>query len=768
MPKHRAGFLSLAVVVALLAIGFWTFVVGARPATDLQQWQPDWKLPYPLASHGAVVHDGYLYLVGGRMESGFSTAAVCSAKILSKGKLDVCNGQPGLPAELAFHAVVTSTSHLYVLGGWDERKQIFHNKVWRADFRSDGNLGPWMTYGYFYEKRPLVFHDALLIHNKYLYVIGGQDDRERIQKKVFYVDITSAYVNTTTEQLDWRPAPDLPVPLDKLSAVVKGDFIYVTGGRDDHKKTRKEVYYIKIDKTGLIADTEWHTASEKLPEPREYHKAIVFDDRLVILGGKEYKGGGVNDNEWNSIIYASSIEANGNPHAWSLLPGMIESLQRFAVVTFEKDSAQRLYLLGGLHGAEYRETAYQLVAPIPGFTLAVAPAYIENADRLIYTITLRSPYTLSNVTMSNRLPDNAKIVANTLRASPSISGTPVITEGTQLLRWQLKPNLALPSVVTVAYQVALAAPLANNVIATVTNPGAVATWSYLGYPGSIKSAPGTALLPYAPQLTLTGQTGRSVDGETEVFNYRVYYKNGAYTLTNLSIVNTIPASVTVIPSSAGCTPLCLSAVEPENNPEQQMRWNPPTLSPGASGQVFYSVRRLPLSIADGVIKNQGATIHWHYQEATGSHTSKAFSTILPYEKFMLRNAPHGQVSVGDTITYTIVFINGGDVLQNIYITNTIPLSVVRKSESIHSAGLDWVGQGKDAGTNMVWYADSIASNAQITMSYSVTKTNDGPIFNEGAIIGWFYNGKASITYSSGRSNPSFYQFLPLVSYSVAQ
>jgi uncharacterized repeat protein (TIGR01451 family) len=538
MTKPPLGLFSLAITFAFLAVCLCASASSARPVADVQEWQPVRDLPEALASHGAIIRGDYLYIVGGRTGDGLPTERVCAAKILRDGSLDTCKGVSALPYPLYFHAVVASLSHLYVLGGWDE--QEFHKEVWRAQLLDNGNIGPWLKDRDLDDNRKLVLHDAVLIHDTYLYVIGGQNERQEIQKKVFYAKIGQA-----GELDEWQSAPDLPLSLDKFSAVVKDNVIYVTGGRDRNKKTRSEVYYAKVDQ-GKLVDPGWILAPEKLPEPREYHKVLIFDDKLVVLGGKEHISDEDEDTDrhWNSMLYASSMDANASPGGWTLLPGLVESLQRFAAVTLDRNDAHRLYILGGLHGAnDYRQTTYQLVAPKPALTLTVTPQNVDGPnDRLTYVISLNSQYTLSNVTISNPIPLGVKVVPNTIHHSSRFVFTQEGSQPGEIFKGYLPGELLPNASLTISYQVEPVSTLSVNTTLTVTNQGATATWLHRGYPGQLTSNTVASSLPYFASLQLNGKLSWPIGNYAELY-YTVRYTNGGYHLASPQITNFLPEGV---------------------------------------------------------------------------------------------------------------------------------------------------------------------------------------------------------------------------------
>jgi len=222
----------------------------------------------------------------------------------------------------------------------------------------------------------------------------------------------------------------------------------VTGGYDE-SNAHANVYYAKVNLDGSLSPWQQTTA---MPNARYYHATLVHDGRLVILGGK-------NDaTEYNSV-YAASINASGALGAWSAEPNLPESLYRFAAVTVEKFGSDFIYLAGGLHGVDYRQTVYHsavpsLPTPTPTPTAGPTPTptpsfnirlenrpqqWVAPGEEIEYTITYQNNgvTSASDVKIKAVIPANAELVPNSIEARAGVTYTVTGAEPGAVIGWTL-------------------------------------------------------------------------------------------------------------------------------------------------------------------------------------------------------------------------------------------------------------------------------------------------------------------------------------------
>jgi uncharacterized repeat protein (TIGR01451 family) len=160
-----------------------------------------------------------------------------------------------------------------------------------------------------------------------------------------------------------------------------------------------------------------------------YHETVVHDGRLVALGGRgdatEYNG-----------VFAATIHPTGDLGDWNLEPELPESLYRFAAVSVTRNGSDFLYVLGGLHGADYRANVYHSAYPAPptptatptpsptpiaaalDITLQNEPSHwVAPGEEITYKIAYHNAnaQTLENVTIANLIPAHVELIPDSVQ-----------------------------------------------------------------------------------------------------------------------------------------------------------------------------------------------------------------------------------------------------------------------------------------------------------------------------------------------------------------
>ncbi|HMN29740.1 MAG TPA: hypothetical protein PKE45_16435, partial [Caldilineaceae bacterium] len=195
----------------------------------------------------------------------------------------------------------------------------------------------------------------------------------------------------------------------------------------------------------------WHETTA-LPVATFYHETVVLDGRLVVLGGR------------NSIaeldgVYAATIDNNGLLDAWAPQEKLPETLHRFAAVPITHDGSDSVYILGGLHGADYRAAVYHstfLQTPTPTATPTATATprpegmvdvnlqnqpqhWIAPGEEITYTITYRNrgPTVLTDVAVTNDVPPGVQLLPDTIQASAASTYTFTGTSPGSTIRWSV-------------------------------------------------------------------------------------------------------------------------------------------------------------------------------------------------------------------------------------------------------------------------------------------------------------------------------------------
>jgi hypothetical protein len=228
------------------------------------------RLPSSLESSAAVVHNGFLYVIGGKDATGATRREVYSAAVTGGGSIGTFKLAGLLPAGRSEHQAVVVRDRVYVLGGWERLPNLSlvrSEKVWHAPLTKTGTLG------------------------------GLQET-----------------------------AP-LPQPVSHHAAVSVGNDIYSVGGSGGG--TGDETWIARPDAvSGAIP--AWQTSVHRLPEPRNSHALVNRRGVLVLTGGY---GGGVARN--NSF----SVPTDSLPSNAELLDQYRPELRYAVTETYRADSA---------------------------------------------------------------------------------------------------------------------------------------------------------------------------------------------------------------------------------------------------------------------------------------------------------------------------------------------------------------------------------------------------------------------------------------------
>ncbi|QSF47685.1 DUF11 domain-containing protein [Paenibacillus tianjinensis] len=138
-----------------------------------------------------------------------------------------------------------------------------------------------------------------------------------------------------------------------------------------------------------------------------------------------------------------------------------------------------------------------------------------------------------------------------------------------------------------------------------------------------------------------------------------------------------------------------------------------SLAPGATVAVTFEVRvTMPIP---SQINNQ-STVSFTSGVFSGSSTSNVTSTpVIEPQISLLKSANDLNATVGDTIIYTIVVSNTGNLAANVTLTDNIPAGVTFDPNSVIVGGFPQPGSAPDTGIAV----GIVAPGASVTVSFTV-------------------------------------------------
>lgn len=607
-------------LASLAIILFSTQLVWSKPMTvAINQWQTTTALPEGLVSSSTVTHGDFIYVVGGKNSSENASVAIYGARLKADGGVESWTVVGQLPTPLYLHVAVVAEDALYVIGGWDGK--VTRAEVWRAPFLSDGRVGSWTAMPAY----PFTFdlHDAAFLNGR-IYVAGGWNGTQA-QQAVYTAKLEGSGLGT------WQRVGDLPQALYRLAIASDGQHLYITGGFTAAGQASATVYVAAANSDGSLS--AWQ--SYNLPAAVFYHRAVVHDGRLVVLGGS-------NGAQFFNQVYAAPLDANGALGSWQTLPVLPVTLYRMGAVTVNRYGSSYIFVTGGASNeTDYQSAVYHSDAPppptptptptltptptpTPGVSIAIQSNpqhWIAPGEEVGYLITYQNlaPTQITDVVITNRIPNAVELVAGSIRSTQGISSTSGSNAG-DMISWQL---------------------------GTISG----GTSGQVSYRARRLVAP-TPAVPPALTIDIEAPTAVS-QGSQVTYNFTVA-NHAPATLSNLVITNTLPVGANYVSGANGA---------PVN---RIVRWSLPTLAadstatvqlvvnaqaslvnydyrvtskegPTARGRVtaVTLVDGQPPIYGDGItLMNEGARITWKSGGQTGSAESRtisnpAFNLYLP-------------------------------------------------------------------------------------------------------------------------------------------
>lgn len=126
----------------------------------------------------------------------------------------------------------------------------------------------------------------------------------------------------------WKILPDAPRPRDHFQAAIKGNKVYLAGGRKSHAAIGKVLDLVieEVDKYDFKTN-QWTTLSNPLPTTRAGTASLIVGDELIILNGESNR----------QVPGHNEVEAmNLNTGVWKSLPKLNQGRHGTGAVYYKK------------------------------------------------------------------------------------------------------------------------------------------------------------------------------------------------------------------------------------------------------------------------------------------------------------------------------------------------------------------------------------------------------------------------------------------------
>jgi N-acetylneuraminic acid mutarotase len=230
-------------------------------------WTQVASMTSPRASHGCVVLDGKLYVVGG---DGPSFQVLDTAEVYDP-QTDGWQPLAKMTTTRAAFGLVAVGGKIYAIGGWDGASELESVEAY------DPQLGSWALVASMSGKR--MQHASVALEGK-IYTIGGFADG------VGTLDTVKVY----DPQADsWQQMASMPQGRTAHAAATMGDKIYVTGGESQMNSVNSAfVYDSKVNAWTQLAN---------MGIRRQLHASAAVGSKLYVFGGRSNAGETLNSVE---------------------------------------------------------------------------------------------------------------------------------------------------------------------------------------------------------------------------------------------------------------------------------------------------------------------------------------------------------------------------------------------------------------------------------------------------------------------------------------
>ena len=169
--------------------------------------------------HTSVVHNGNLYVIGGETESAYFND-VQYAPINADGTVGTWTATTSFTTGRSSHGTVLYNGKLYVIGGTRSAGPL--NDVQYAPINTDGTVGTWTATTSFPTAR---YSHTSVAYDGYLYVLGGRYGATDLN------DVQYAPINNDGTVGTWTATTSFPTARSEHASLVYNGYVYVIGGR---------------------------------------------------------------------------------------------------------------------------------------------------------------------------------------------------------------------------------------------------------------------------------------------------------------------------------------------------------------------------------------------------------------------------------------------------------------------------------------------------------------------------------------------------------
>ncbi len=266
--------------------------------------------------HTSVIHNGFLYIVGGYHATNFTNYNdIQYCQISTSGSVGSCTVQAAAFTQVRYdHTSVAYNGFLYIIGGTSTSNGSF-NDITYCPFNLNGSVGTCTRQLNAFTTAN--YNHSSVAYNGYLYIIGGSGTGSGALLEYCPFN-TNGSVGACTQQ-----ANAFTTGRASHTSVVNNGYLYIIGGTNG--TAQNDIQYGLINSNGSIScpgscpgSTVFSQQTNAFTTGRTDHTSVVSNGYLYIIGG--YGGGARSDIQYCPLNSNGSVgtcvqQANGLPAA---------------------------------------------------------------------------------------------------------------------------------------------------------------------------------------------------------------------------------------------------------------------------------------------------------------------------------------------------------------------------------------------------------------------------------------------------------------------
>lgn len=264
-------------------------------ASGVGAWSPTTPYPISIMFQSCVTNRGYVYCIGGTMDSTGDDVSSSYFAPVGSGALGSWKSTTPFPVSADSQSCVSSSGYVYCAGGENETSgtnstATTSSSVWYAPLTSSG-IGAWSK-GPAYPSG--VYYPECTTLGGYMYCVGGQDSSGNPVSSSYYSYLTSQGMGA------WSASTQYPAPAVAVACTTSSTLIYCIDGLQPGGAALQSVYYAGLTPSGIGG---WQSAAS-------YPEGLATT--CVSSGGYIYCIGGYNSGTGGptSDVYYAPLAVN--------------------------------------------------------------------------------------------------------------------------------------------------------------------------------------------------------------------------------------------------------------------------------------------------------------------------------------------------------------------------------------------------------------------------------------------------------------------------